>query len=1272
MLLLVKIYNWIKKHKLSFIILSVLLAVVSLFVVSKIQFSEDISQLTPNALSTEKVEQVIKSTGLIDKMVIVIKNNDNDKLIETAEKFVEKLDGKKYKPYIKELNYTLADDNLEQTYNFFFEHLPYFLNDDELAELQLKIEPNEVKNSLDRTYRSLISPSSIMTKRIILKDPLFFTPKILKKLEQFNLSKNIALQDGFYQVTDRNSILMFLTPKFGNQETKNNGNMLALMDQEIAHIQAESNSEIYYYGSIPAAVDNANVIKKDVALTVGLAMILLFILLAGYFRSFITPALILLPVGLSALLALALVWLLQGEISAIILGICSVLLGIAVDYVIHCTVHYMHTDNIKKFYKGVSLPILISCLTTVSAFGMMLFLKSPALRTMGLFAAIAILFSAVASLVYTPFLIKKKKELTTNYVSRFIDFLAHIPLHKNKWWLVSLLVLGVLLFFTSKQVSFEGDLNKLGYESAKLKKAHAEINAVTSLAQKTVYLVSEGTSFYEALEKSKKLIPQLQKLERDKTLADFQSLANLIPTEEVQKARLEKWQLFWTTAKRNQLVSQVQINANRLGFKPGSFSPFQNFIEKENYKLMRPSDFEKISQLTDNLAFQKGGIHYVITPIKVEQKNKPALIKVFENNKEVVILDRSYYAKQIIKLVKEDFNTISWLAFIAVFFVLLIAYGRIETTIVTIIPIGLAWIFTFGLIGLLDIKLNIFNIIISTFIFGLGVDYCVFIQHGLNQMRSDASLKLAHFKSSILLSAFTTLIGLGVLIFAQHPALKSIAALSIFGIVCVVLVSFSIQPWVYNRLFYANGVQRNYPLTWSNVLRSLLGFAFLLIGCLLISVYTLIIKLLPTTRQQKKLSVRKVMTKMARWLLKGIPGVQVENYNLLAETFEKPAVIICNHQSHLDILLILALNEKSILLTKDWVWRNIFYGYFIRFVDFYPVTMGYEDMLPMLREKVAQGYSIVVYPEGARSENGKLKRFKKGAFELASQLNLDIIPVIITGIGHVMTKHEILIKKGKATVNVLPRIKNGSTEFGEHRIEKSKLMKIFYEEQLNNCLVKNYTPKDYADYVNNYYLYHNPLLYWYINAKQRSEGFFEVINKHIDADAKMYDIGCGYGYISLALSLQSPHRKIIGLDHDLEKINIAKSGKLPQGLNFYQADITNYDFKTADVFLINDVLHYLTFEEQEKLLSKLSQKINHGGCIIIKDADTENDKHARIAKQERFSTQSGFNKVGNENAQLYFFSKQDLQLQAEKLGLSLNVLETNKRNSNTYYKLQRS
>ena len=123
-----------------------------------------------------------------------------------------------------------------------------------------------------------------------------------------------------------------------------------------------------------------------------------------------------------------------------------------------------------------------------------------------------------------------------------------------------------------------------------------------------------------------------------------------------------------------------------------------------------------------------------------------------------------------------------------VFFVLLLTYGRIELALVSFIPMVIAFIWILGIMGIAGLQFNIVNIILSALIFGLGDDYSLFIMDGLLQEYKTGKKNLSSYKSSIVLSAVTTLAGLGVLIFARHPALRSIALISITGILSVVLI----------------------------------------------------------------------------------------------------------------------------------------------------------------------------------------------------------------------------------------------------------------------------------------------------------------------------------------------------------------------------------------------------------------------------------------------------------------------------------------------------
>src|SRR5678816_1369974 len=119
----------------------------------------------------------------------------------------------------------------------------------------------------------------------------------------------------------------------------------------------------------------------------------------------------------------------------------------------------------------------------------------------------------------------------------------------------------------------------------------------------------------------------------------------------------------------------------------------------------------------------------------------------------------------------------------------LLTYGRIELALVSFIPMFISWVWILGIMGILGISFNIINIIISALIFGLGDDYSLFIMDGLLGEYKTGRKNLSSYKSSIFLSAITTIAGLGVLIFAKHPALRSIALISIVGILCVVIMS---------------------------------------------------------------------------------------------------------------------------------------------------------------------------------------------------------------------------------------------------------------------------------------------------------------------------------------------------------------------------------------------------------------------------------------------------------------------------------------------------
>lgn len=161
----------------------------------------------------------------------------------------------------------------------------------------------------------------------------------------------------------------------------------------------------------------------------------------------------------------------------------------------------------------------------------------------------------------------------------------------------------------------------------------------------------------------------------------------------------------------------------------------------------------------------------------------------------------------------------------------------------------------------------------------------------------------------------------------------------------------------------------------------------------------------------------------------------------------KPAVIICNHQSHLDLACQLIFTPNIIFLTNEWVWKNPLYGLIIRHAEYYPVGDGIDVLLPKLRSLVARGYSIAVYPEGTRSTDCSIGRFHQGAFHIAECLDLDIIPMYLYGTGRVLPKKSHCLHKGPIHIEIgVPVTQEQLKSMGDTRRQASLMRKHYMDE----------------------------------------------------------------------------------------------------------------------------------------------------------------------------------------------------------------------------------
>lgn len=185
----------------------------------------------------------------------------------------------------------------------------------------------------------------------------------------------------------------------------------------------------------------------------------------------------------------------------------------------------------------------------------------------------------------------------------------------------------------------------------------------------------------------------------------------------------------------------------------------------------------------------------------------------------------------------------------------------------------------------------------------------------------------------------------------------------------------------------------------------------------------------------------------------GIPGTKFRYHVKEKTDFDKPRIIICNHQSHLDLMCQLVFTPKVVFLTNQWVWNNPLYGFLIRHAEYVPVIDGLESNLPQLRSLIDRGYSVALYPEGTRSKDCRIGRFHQGAFYLAEQLGVEILPMYLYGPGKILPKKSYHLRKGVFYVEVdRPITLQQLKTMGDWRAQASQMRKHYiqkYEEIAN-------------------------------------------------------------------------------------------------------------------------------------------------------------------------------------------------------------------------------
>lgn len=1187
--LFINLYYLISKWKKTFFLAVLLFFGASLYIASHLSFDEDITRILPKGEKSDKVAKIIGQLNFSDKITVMISAKDatsKGKLGEVARAFLDSLANDS--TYYTEIQGQVDASKIDETFSFVHENIPLFLEDEDYQILEKRLTADSIQQRIHDNYTTLISPTGMVLRDFILKDPLGISIIGLNKLRELGVSKEFILHDGFITTADTSTLLLFITPAFSGTDTKANEafvrHLYFYQDELNAANQGEI--EVSYYGAPFIALANAEQIKTDIQSTVVLSIIVLMLILILFYKKIFIPLILFLPAILGAGFALAVLYFISPTISAISVSVGAILLGVTLDYAIHVITHYREHTDIRVMYRTITKPLLGCSLTTSFAFLCLILVKSQVLRDLGIFAAISILTAAIFALILIPHIYTPKLVAKTS----LIDKLGAHSFEKNKV-LIGLTVVVVLLgLYSFSKVRFNDNIADLNFVPENMKAAEKQLETLGSIGAKSIYLTAYGDDEQAILAKNTVVERQLKSLKDAQKIEDYNSIGNVVLSEVEQQEKINNWNQFWTQERIDFVVNQVNETALKLGFNETAFNALEELLST-SFSPISVAEYQELDVLPlDEYLIEKEGFITLSTIVKTDAAHYNEVVQALEQE-DVAVIDRKHLNEQFLGQMKDDFKTLMNYSLIAVFLVLFAFFRRFELALLGVVPILLTGIVTTGFVYLLNLELNIFSTIVTTLILGIGVDFSIFMTSGLQKLYTTGKNELSIYRTSIILAVLTTLLSIGVLVFAKHPALHSISWVSLIGILSAMLITFTFYP-LFFKFFIANRPRKgNSPVSLRLVLTSVFSHTYFALGSLLFTVFVLFLPLLPIAKVKKQKWIRKLSAKFFKSVLYTNHRVKKTVRNPHQETFEKPAIIIANHTSFLDTLSTGFFPTDFTFLVNDWVFKSPIFGKVVRFAGYQAASNGFAQNEEELVKMIKNGTSLVIFPEGTRSMNGAIGRFHKGAFLLAQKYQIDIVPIYIHGNADSLPKGDFIIYDGVHTLEIGERI------VMDEAIEKmdnsafTKMVSQRFRERYQAIRKEGEGVDYFAKKIHLNFLYKEKDT---IESAQRefetNKHLYYAINPWIPNSATVLRIGDDLGIWDLMLVLRQGRRKVQSYLMNEQNRGIARQSYLLQKRNLSYLD--ELPRTSVDVLL-------LTTEISEETLNFLMENVDFKRIISV-------------------------------------------------------------------------
>ena len=681
-------------------------------------------------------------------------------------------------------------------------HLPLLFDGPELeARITPLLAPSELRRILAEDLKALQGLEGIGQADLIARDPLGLRNLVMARMAQLLPSKDAQLYRGKILSRDGRHLLVIAELKGSPTDAAYARAIPPLIDAVSARLNAGHSGGARFTltpaGAYRAALDNENAARRDMRTAITLTMLGIAVLLVITFPRPLIGLLALLPSTAGAVFALLVCSFVFPSLSILAVSFGGAIMAFTVDLGITYLLFLDRPCEVsgRQAAREVQSGEVLSALTTIGAFLLLLLSEFSVLAEIGLFSALGVTFAYAFVHWVFPRIFPVMPPALRPRGPRLGRILDGVALSGGKAKLAAAALFFAVMLFFARPV-FLVDINAMNSLSDETVAADRTLQKVWGDLASRVYVMTEGKDIRELQAKSDRLAGMFREDVKRGTIGETFLLSDLFPGAELAGRRGADWRSFWTPPRIEGFRRELSRAGRELGFAPDAFAPFTALLTGPP-----PAAAPVPENLRGflGIAAEKSSVVQVSMVTPGPAYGAEAFFARYSAAGLASLFDAGLFSRRLGEVLVSLFAEIAVVTASGIVLVVFLFFLQWRLSLIVLAPVAFALVCTLGTLKLLGRPVDIPGIMLWIVIMGMGIDYGIYYTCSYQRYLDERHPSMSLIRQAMFLSGATTLIGFGVLALANHAVLRSIGLTSFLGVAYSLAGAFLIVPPLVKR-----------------------------------------------------------------------------------------------------------------------------------------------------------------------------------------------------------------------------------------------------------------------------------------------------------------------------------------------------------------------------------------------------------------------------------------------------------------------------------------